>query len=129
MSNENRSRVLTLLSIVAIAFAVFAPARADAQPKGTVYWCKDGTSVSYESSCKTHGGCCQTIAVHRPSKVTPDVPCIFDRWGTSVYRKDSPAVCALPAGKEPACVKGGGTLAKAGEVMYCKKALGAKSQG
>lgn len=52
--------LLFVATAVAAITAMTAPASA-----GTIYYCKDGTAVSYKSSCKSHGGCCQ-IAAREP---------------------------------------------------------------
>jgi hypothetical protein len=56
---------LFLASVMAMSTTVSTPAYA-------VYWCNDGTQVTYPKSCNFggHGGCCQTGYIHpRGAKV------------------------------------------------------------
>lgn len=79
-----------LLAVSAVAASTMMSTAASA-----TYYCNDGTAVTYKSSCKNYGGCCQTFGPARPDpRVGADGQTkrralpgrqndIFDRWGRS----------------------------------------------
>jgi hypothetical protein len=95
--------------------------------KGTTYWCNDGTTVAYISSCRNYGGYTPPSAVRPGAAGPPSELCIFDRWGR--LAASTGGECALPAGKEPDCLRGGGTLSEINERMYCTQARAGNAAG
>jgi hypothetical protein len=76
--------------------AMVGLALMSAPASARTYWCKDGTAVTYTSSCKSHGGCCQSLRKPLPvangrvlRQAEPNGSnAIFDRWGNL---KNTPA--------------------------------------
>jgi len=61
--------VLTIAASVSIGLPDLAQAQAQASTgpaspatPNAVYWCNDGTQVTYKASCKNYGGCCQLVS-------------------------------------------------------------------
>jgi hypothetical protein len=68
-NNLVKELLMTALFVAAGVLAINSTAITTASA-GTIYYCKDGTAVSYKSSCKTHGGCCQRIVSDPISRPT-----------------------------------------------------------
>lgn len=89
-----RTNLLFAVGAMAAITVMTTPASA-----GTIYYCKDGTAVSYPSSCKNYGGCCQK---RLPKPGTAGRPSISDQGAAgnlSNYRSRQQARDGLPERK------------------------------